>query len=99
VRAATLRPLVKLDTVRKLFGSIEAAVRAAGIEPVLTHGNLKWTPARVIDELKTRAARGELRLTRGLSRAVQLDFGGAQAAPAAAGLLPRRRAPRPRPRP
>ncbi|HEX3764009.1 MAG TPA: hypothetical protein VHW23_35180 [Kofleriaceae bacterium] len=88
VRAATLKPVVKLDTVRKLFGSIEAAVRAAGIEPVLTHGNLKWTRARVIDELKARAVRGELRLTRGLARAVQLYFGGAHAARAAAGLAP-----------
>jgi hypothetical protein len=86
VRASTLRPVVKLDTVRKLFGSIEAAVRAAGIEPVATHGNLRWTPARVIDELKARAARGELRLTRRLQRAVQLYFGGAHEARAAAGL-------------
>lgn len=95
VRAATLRPVVKLDTVRALFGSIEAAVRAAGIDPVLTHGNLKWTRARVIDELKARAARGEPRLTRGLQRAVQLYFGGAHAARAAAGLV----VPRPRARP
>jgi hypothetical protein len=84
VRASTLKRLVKLDTVRKLFGSIDAAVRAAGLEPVLTHGNLKWTPARVIGELKARAARGELRLTRGLQRAAQLYFGGAKAARAAA---------------
>jgi hypothetical protein len=88
VRAATLRPVVKLDTVRKLFGSIEAAVRAAGIDPVLTHGNLKWTRARVIDELKARAARGELRLSRPLQRAAQLYFGGAHLARAAAGLSP-----------
>ena len=87
VRAATLRPVVKLDTVRALFGSIEAAVREAGIEPVLTHGNLKWTPARVIDELQARAARGEPRLTRGLQRAVQLYFGGAPAARAAAAVV------------
>lgn len=86
VRAKTLRPVVKLDTVRKLFGSIEAAVRAAGIEPVLTHGNLRWTPAQMIDELKARAARGELRLSRRLQRAAQLYFGGARAARAAAGL-------------
>jgi hypothetical protein len=86
VRARTLRPVVKLDTVRKLFGSIEAAVRAAGIEPVLTHGNLRWTPARVVDELKAGAARGEIRLSRPLQRAAQLYFGGARAARAAAGL-------------
>jgi hypothetical protein len=86
VRASTLKPVVKLDTVRKLFGSIEAAVRVAGIEPVHTHGNLKWTRARVIDELKARAARGELRLSRRLQRAAQLYFGGAHAARAAAGL-------------
>jgi hypothetical protein len=88
VRASTLKAVVKLDTVRKLFGSIEAAVREAGIEPVATHGNLKWTPERVVDELKARAARGETRLSRALARAVQLCFGGAHAARAAAGLRP-----------
>jgi hypothetical protein len=88
VRASTLKAVVKLDTVRKLFGSIEAAVREAGIAPVMTHGNLKWTRERVIAELKARAARGETRLTRGLQRAVQLYFGGAHAAREAAGLAP-----------
>lgn len=86
VRASTLKPVVKLDTVRKLFGSVEAAVRAAGLQPATTHGNLKWTRQRVIEALKARAARGEVRLTRGLQRAVQLYFGGAHAARAAAGL-------------
>src|SRR5262245_55882943 len=88
VRSSTLKSRVKLDSVRKLFGSIEAAVRAAGIEQVVTHGNQKWTRESVIDELKAREARGEMTLTRGLQRAVQLYFGGAHAARAAAGLPP-----------
>lgn len=86
VRPSTLRARVKLDSVRKLFGSVDAAVRAAGIEQVVTHGNQKWSRDRVIEELKARAARGEDKLSRGLARAVQLYFGGAHRARAAAGL-------------
>jgi hypothetical protein len=55
---------------------------------VVTHGNQKWTRESVIEELKAREARGEVTLTRGLQRAVQLYFGGAHAARAAAGLAP-----------
>jgi hypothetical protein len=88
VRPSTLREVVKLDTVRKLFGSIEAAVRAAGVADPVTHGNQKWSRERVVEELRARAARGESTLTRGLHRAVQLYFGGAHAARTAAGLPP-----------
>lgn len=86
VRASTLGAVVKVDAVRRLFGSIEAAVREAGIAEGVTHGNQKWSRERVIEELKARAARGETALTRGLHRALQLHFGGAHAARAAAGL-------------
>ena len=88
VRPSTLKPRVKLDSVRKLFGSIDAAVRAAGIEQVVTHGNQRWNRETVIEELKARGARGDVTLTRGLQRAVQLYFGGAHEARAAAGLPP-----------
>lgn len=35
VRSSTLKARIKVDAVRKLFGSIDAAVRAAGIEQVV----------------------------------------------------------------
>jgi hypothetical protein len=88
VRSSTLRARLKVDSVRKLFGSVDAAVRAAGIEQVVRHGNQRWTRDSVIAELQARAARGEPTLSRGLQRAVQLYFGGAPAARAAAGLRP-----------
>jgi lambda repressor-like predicted transcriptional regulator len=86
VRPSTLRAVVKLDTVRALFGSVAAAVAAAGIGQEVVHGNRKWSRATIVAALKARASRGETRLTRGLARAVQLYFGGARAARAAAGL-------------
>jgi hypothetical protein len=86
VRAATLKGEVKLDTVRKLFGSVEAAIQAAGITPVETHPSQKWSRERVIEELRTRAQQGEVTLTRALHHAVQRYFGGVYAARAAAGL-------------
>ena len=97
VRSSTLRGVVKLDTVRRLFGSVDAAIRAAGIAQVVAHGNQTWSRERVIEELTARAARGETRLTRGLERAVQLHFGAAREARAAAGLSPLVRAPWTRP--
>jgi hypothetical protein len=93
VRPGTLKRVVKLDTVRKLFGSVAGAVRAAGIAGPPVHGNQKWSRQRVIEELKARARRGEVGLTRGLERAAQLYFGGAHAARAAAGLPAMVRAP------
>ena len=92
VRPSTLRQVVKLDAVRRLFGSVEAAVRAAGIGAPVTHGNQRWSRERVVEELRARAARGEPTLTRGLHRAVQLYFGGVHAARAAARLPPLLRA-------
>jgi hypothetical protein len=86
VRARALAHLVKLDTVRKLFGSVDAAIRAAGIEVTGAHGNQTWSRERVIDELQARARRGQRTLTGALHRAVQLYFGGAHAARRAAGV-------------
>lgn len=88
VRPSTLKAVVKLDTVRKLFGSVAAAIAAAGIGQVPMHGNQKWSRERVIEELKALAARGETRLSRALQHAVQLHFGGAAVAREAAGLAP-----------
>jgi len=92
LRASTLKGVVKLDTVRKLFGSVEAAIRAAGSEYV-PRPRQKWSRERVIDELRSRAQAGKLTLTRGLGRAVQLYFGGAHAARVAAGIPILSRAP------
>lgn len=86
LRSSTLKAVVKLDTVRKLFGSVEGAVRAAGVAYVRRKPNQKWSRAGLIAELRSRARRGEVTLTRGLSAAVQRYFGGAHAARVAAGL-------------
>jgi len=84
VRAATLKPLVKLDAVRRLFGSVAAAIRAAGGEVTGAHGNQKWSRETLIEELRARAKRGQRTLTPGLHRAAQRYFGGAPAAREAA---------------
>jgi hypothetical protein len=88
VRPSTLKAVVKLDTVRRLFGSVAAAIAAAEIAQVPMHGNQKWSRERVIEELGALARRGETRLPRALQHAVQLHFGGAAAAREAAGLAP-----------
>jgi len=92
LRASTLKGVVKLDTVRKLFGSVEAAIRAAGFE-YAPRPRRKWSRERVIDELRLRAKAGKLTLSRGIGRAVQLYFGGAHAARLAAGIPTLLRAP------
>ncbi|HEX4417999.1 MAG TPA: hypothetical protein VH165_08880 [Kofleriaceae bacterium] len=86
VRPATLKRELKLDTVRKLFGSVRAAIAAAGVVQDARHPSQKWSRERVIEELQARAARGERTLTRALHHAVQRYFGGVHAARAAAGL-------------
>jgi hypothetical protein len=86
LRSSTLATVVKLDTVRKLFGSVPAAIRAAGFAPGVGHPNQRWSRERVLEELVLRARRGERGLTGGLYRAARLHFGGAHAARAAAGL-------------
>lgn len=86
VRASALKGVVKLDTVRKLFGSVERAIRAAGVEHARTHANQTWSRERVIEEVRARTRRGEVTLTRALHRAAQRYFGGAHAARKAAGV-------------
>ena len=87
LRSSALKELVKIDTVRRLFGSVTRAVRAAGLVPS-EHPNQKWSRARVIEALQARAAQGDATLTRGLQSAVQQYFGSAHAAREAAGLPP-----------
>jgi hypothetical protein len=93
LRASALKRLIKLDTVRKLFGSLEGAMRAAGLVVATTHANQKWSRARVVEQLRARAKQGKLTLTRALHGAVQLYFGGVHAARDAAGLAALQRAP------
>jgi hypothetical protein len=93
LRSSTLKAVVKLETVRKLFGSVEGAVRAAGMAYVRRKPNQKWSRAGLIAELRSRARRGEVTLTRGLSAAVQRYFGGAHAARVAAGVATLARVP------
>jgi len=85
LRASTLKGVVKLDTLRRMFGSVAHAVRAAGVAPS-AHPNQKWSRVRVIEVLQARAAQGQVAMTRGLQCAVQQYFGSAQAAREAAGL-------------
>ena len=91
LRSSTLKAVVKLDTVRKLFGSVEAAIRAAGLPYAGAHPNQTWSRECVIEELQARAKQGKHTLTRALGRAVQLYFGGVHAAREAAGLPMRMR--------
>jgi hypothetical protein len=93
LRSSSLKGIIKLDTVRKLFGSVEAAIRAAGIEYADRNPNQKWSCDGLTQELQARAKRGIFTLTRGLSAAARRYFGGAHAARIAAGLPTLSRAP------
>lgn len=89
LRAVQLAKVLKLEFVRREFGTLRGAISAAGLEHVLEsrkHGLQKWTRERVIETLTARARRGEYGLTPGLNRVVQLYFGGAEAARKAAGV-------------
>lgn len=89
LRAQTLAKVMKLESVRREFGTLRAALIAAGLGPQLQqrrHGLQKWSRERVIDVLQERAARGIATLTPGLHRVVQLYFGGAEHARRAAGV-------------
>lgn len=80
LRALTLAKVMKLESVRAEFGTLRAALIAAGLGAALQqrkHGLLKWSRERVIDVLRERAARGVHTLTPGLHRVAQLYFGGA----------------------
>lgn len=88
LRADSLARVVDLKAVRREFGNLHAALRAAGLEAQLgarRHGGAKWTRDRVIETLRERAARGVYTLTSGLHRVAQLYFGGAANAREVAG--------------
>jgi hypothetical protein len=93
VRPSMVTGAVKLETVRKLFGSVGAAIRAAGVTVVAEHGNQRWSRERVIEELQARAQRGMSTLPGALHRAARLHFGGVPAAREAAGATALLRAP------
>lgn len=87
LRAATLAKAMKLEAVRREFGTLRAALIAAGLGVQLQqrkHGLQKWSRERVIEVLQERAAHGIATLTPGLHRVVQLYFGGAEHARRAA---------------
>jgi len=89
LRAITLAKVLKLEAVRREYGTLRAAIVDAGLGPALEHrkhGLQKWSRDRVVEELRARARRGEFTLTPGLHRVVQLYFGGAEAARKAAGV-------------
>ncbi len=87
--STSLAKVVDLKAVRREFGRLELAIRAAGLIEVLQrrrHGGRKWDGARVIEVLRERAARGVHTFTPGLRRAVQVYLGGAREARIAAGV-------------
>jgi hypothetical protein len=89
LRAVTLAKVVKLESVRREFGTLRDALIAAGLGDALKqrrHGLQKWDRDRVISVLRERAKRKVYTLTPGLHRVVQLYFGGAEAARRAAGV-------------
>lgn len=89
LRSSALAKVMKLEAVRREFGSLHAAIRAVGLGKELEqrkHGLQKWNRERVIEVLRERAARRVYTLTPGLHRVVQLYFGGADAARLAAGV-------------
>jgi hypothetical protein len=89
LRYEHVKRLVDMKAVHREFGTLPAAICAAGLDKHLmrrAHGRQKWTREIVIETLRERAKRGEHRLTSGLNRVVQLYFGGVEAARVAAGV-------------
>lgn len=89
LRSISLAKIVKMESVRREFGSLHTALVAAGLGDRLKerkHGLQKWNRERVIEVLRERAAQDIYTLTPGLHRVVQLHFGGAEHARAAAGV-------------
>jgi len=89
LRSITLAKTMKLEAVRREFGTLRDALIAAGLGEQLQqrkHGHQKWSRERVIAVLRERAARGVATLTPGLRRVMQLYFGGAEHARRAAGV-------------
>lgn len=88
LRSKSLARTVDLKAVGREFGTLGEAIRAAGLVEHLQqrrHGGAKWTRELLIETLRARAAAGVYTFTPGLRRAVQVYFGGAGAARAAAG--------------
>jgi hypothetical protein len=84
-----LAKIIKLEAVRREFGTLRVALLAAGLGDQLArrkHGLLEWSRERVIEVLRERAKRGEHTLTSKLYRVAQLYFGGSDQARAAAGV-------------
>jgi hypothetical protein len=73
--------LVNAAAIR-YFGSLRAACEAAGVPLLRT----EWSKQALIEELRTRAARGEHRLDERLMAACRTWFGGVVAARRAAGV-------------
>ncbi len=108
LRYEQVRRIVDMKAIHREFGTLVAAIRAAGLHGVLErrkHRGTKWDRARVLDELRVRAARGVYTMNPGLRRAAQLYAGGSYEARLAAGTLrpartrpPRRYRTEPQPR-
>ncbi|MEO8554161.1 MAG: hypothetical protein ABI678_29500, partial [Kofleriaceae bacterium] len=89
LREKSLLKVLKMEAVRREFGSLREALIAAGLGEQLArrkHGGLKWSRERVIAELQARAMRGEHVLPSRLHRVVQAYFGGVEGARRAAGV-------------
>lgn len=89
LRSVKIARKVDLKAIRREFGTLAAAVRAAGLEHITAtrvHALKKWNRERALNVLRERAARGIHTLTPGLHRVAQLYFGGAERARVAAGV-------------
>lgn len=85
----SLARVIRINAVRREFGTLEAALLAAGLGSQLAqrrHGAKMWDRERLIETLRARAARKEYTLTPGLFEAVALHFGNAEEARRAAGV-------------
>ncbi len=89
LRAKSLARVLDLKAVQREFGTLEAAICAAGLAGHLRrrrHGLAKWTRERLVEVLRERASRGITQMTPGLFAANQKLFGGTREARAAAGI-------------
>ncbi len=93
LRAKSIAKIVNLRAITREFGTLRNALRSVGIDKYLakrSHGGKRWSPTRVVEVLRERAARGESSTPPTLQRAMQKYFGGASAARLAAGVTDRR---------
>lgn len=82
-----------VSAMRRLFGSVDRAVAAAGIEHWPVRKNQTWDRERIIRELRARARQSVHTLTVKLHNACVVYFGTVNAARAAAGVPQLLRAP------